>query len=233
MKKPFLIKLLFPLLLLAQPAAACITCNKKIQEAIWDSTFYPNLLAMLSPFIVLGGLVAVLARISRDRVKTPTSDGDQRLVLNPIPLLTAALVLGIGLGGFADGIVLHQILQWHEMLSNKLPPADLVTKSVNMFWDGVFHFFCLLVVLTGAVMLWKAGRRPQANLSGKLLGGGLLAGWGIFNIIEGILDHHVLKLHNVREITGNIAAWNWGFLGFSVLLLLAGWALVRKGLDRG
>lgn len=44
-------------------------------------------------------------------------------------LAFAAIVLGIGLGGFVDGIVLHQILQWHEMLSNKIPPDTLVNKA--------------------------------------------------------------------------------------------------------
>ncbi len=184
---------------------------------------------MLLPFVILGGIVAGLAKISGRRYAVPLlTEGHHQPVHNPIPLLTAAGVLGMGLGGFIDGIVLHQILQWHEMLSNKLPPANLVNKSVNMFWDGIFHLFCLLVVFAGLLLLWKAGRRKDADLSKKLLAGGLLGGWGLFNIIEGILDHHVLKLHNVRELTENVAAWNWGFLGFSVVLLLAGWALVKK-----
>ncbi len=29
-----------------------------------------------------------------------------------------ATILGVGLGGFVDGIVLHQVLQWHHMLSS-------------------------------------------------------------------------------------------------------------------
>jgi uncharacterized membrane protein len=29
------------------------------------------------------------------------------------------ILLGIGLGGFVDGIVLHQILQWHHMLTSE------------------------------------------------------------------------------------------------------------------
>jgi uncharacterized membrane protein len=27
------------------------------------------------------------------------------------------LLLGLGLGGFIDGIVMHQILQWHHLLT--------------------------------------------------------------------------------------------------------------------
>ena len=42
-------------------------------------------------------------------------------------LIPAATLIGVGLGGFIDGILLHQILQWHNMLSSRLPPTDLVS----------------------------------------------------------------------------------------------------------
>ena len=48
------------------------------------------------------------------------------------PLVSSGILLGTGLGGFVDGIVLHQILQWHKMLSSKLPPNNLVAIKVNM-----------------------------------------------------------------------------------------------------
>lgn len=221
--------LLLPLSLTAGlPLRACITCNQKVRAALFDSQFYPNLLAMLSPFILLAALVGGLAWLFGQRYRSLPGVQGTAPVYNPVPLATAATVLGIGMGGFVDGIVLHQILQWHEMLSSKIPPNNLVAKSVNMFWDGIFHAFCLLVVLAGVVMLWKVGRRPDADRGGHLLWGGLLAGWGVFNILEGIMDHHLLKLHNVRETTDHVAAWNFGFLGFSVLLLGVGWGLISK-----
>lgn len=207
---------------------ACITCNKQIQESIFDSTFYPNLFIMLSAFIVLGIMVAILGVITTRRHLARASSHGANGLLNPVPLTSAATVLGIGIGGFIDGIVLHQILQWHEMLSNKLPPTTYVTKSVNMFWDGIFHSFTLLVVLTGIILLWKLLSRRDIDRSANLLAGGLLLGWGLFNIVEGIIDHHLLKLHNVRELTPNIDAWNYGFLGFSVLLLISGYSLTSQ-----
>jgi uncharacterized membrane protein len=212
---------------------ACITCNKQIQEAIWDSTFFPNLLSMLSAFIVLAVLVAILSGLTAKKHKAFVAGNPGRQHLSPVPLTTSSTVLGIGLGGFVDGIVLHQILQWHEMLSNKMPPTTLVTKSVNMFWDGIFHAFCLVVVVIGVILLWKMLWRQDIDRSGNLLAGGLLVGWGLFNIVEGLIDHHLLKLHNVREITDNVGAWNWGFIGLSVIMLLLGYALINKKRETG
>lgn len=100
------------------------------------------------------------------------------------------------MGGFVDGIFLHQILQVHEMLSNKISALDYIGKSVNMFWDGIFHAFCFIVVLIGIILLWKLLKRKDVDHSGNLFAGGLLLGWGLFNIVEGIIDHQLLKLHN-------------------------------------
>jgi uncharacterized membrane protein len=207
---------------------ACITCNKQIQEAIWNSTFFPNLLTMLSAFVALTIVVVLLSAFSAKRYKARLTAYPERKELTPVPLTTAAVVLGIGLGGFVDGIALHQILQWHEMLSAKIPPIDYVNKSVNMFWDGIFHAFCLVVVLVGVVLLWKLLWRSDIARSGNLFAGGMLLGWGVFNIIEGVIDHHLLKLHNVREVALNVPAWNWGFLALSVLLIIVGYGMINK-----
>lgn len=207
---------------------ACITCNKQIQEAIWNSQFFPNLLTILSAFIVLAVAVVLLSAFSARRYKARLTAYPESKELTPVPLTTAAMVLGIGLGGFVDGIALHQILQWHEMLSAKIPPLDYVNKSVNMFWDGIFHAFCLVVVLVGIVLLWKLLGRSDIARSGNLFAGGLLLGWGVFNIIEGVIDHHLLKLHNVREVALNVPAWNLGFLALSVLLIIVGYGMISK-----
>lgn len=203
----------------------CTTCNLQLQQKIYDSTFYPNLLTMLSAFLVLTLIVVLLAYFSNRKYAGLRSKNPD--FLNPVPLTTAAMVLGIGIGGFIDGIVLHQILQWHAMISNKLPPATLQAKSVNMFWDGIFHAFVLMVVFTGMILLWKLLHRKGIEKSGSLLTGGLLAGWGLFNIVEGVIDHHLLKLHFVRENTIHTDWWNYGFLIISVIFILVGYFLIR------
>jgi uncharacterized membrane protein len=55
----------------------------------------------------------------------------------------------------------------------------------------------------------------------------MLVGWGAFNVVEGVVNHHVLELHHVRTDVTDVSAWDLGFLAFGVLLTLAGLALVR------
>ena len=215
-------------LVFVSPLWACPLCNPQIKNAIYDSQFYPNLLTMLSAFFVLAVIVAILSALTAKRHRANVAKYPNRQILTPVPLTTTAMILGIGVGGFIDGISLHQILQWHEMLSNKVPATNYIGKSVNMFWDGIFHGFTLLVTLTGIMLLWKLLYRRDINRSGHLLSGGMLAGWGIFNIVEGMIDHHLLKLHNVRELSANPEIWNYGFLGISAVLILVGIALMRR-----
>ena len=207
---------------------SCISCNKLIRDGIYNSASYLNLLKILSAFFVLAAIVALLAYISFKRYRISQQPGGSSYALSPVRLLCAGLVLGIGLGGFADGIVLHQLLQWHEMLSAKIPPTDYVGKSINMFWDGAFHSFCFAVVLIGITMLWLAAASPEVVKSGRVLIGSMLAGWGIFNIVEGLINHHWLKLHNVIEYSIDHYRGNLLFLIFSLLILFLGSWLAMK-----
>ena len=58
--------------------------------------------------------------------------------------------------------------------------------------------------------------------AGFFIVGGMLLSWDLFNIMEGVLDHHLLKLYNVIELSSNPEIWNFGFLGLSVLLIIVG-----------
>ncbi|TGD83230.1 DUF2243 domain-containing protein [Hymenobacter wooponensis] len=145
------------------------------------------------------------------------------------PLISAGLLIGAGLGGFVDGIVLHQILQWHNMLSAKMPPDNLVAAKVNMYWDGMFHAAVWVMTAIGLTVLWRVGHRRDVPWSGRTFFGALLLGWGLFNVIEGIIDHNLLGLHHVYEYTDNKLPWDLAFLALGVLQLVAGWAFVRAG----
>ena len=205
----------------------CINCNAIIQTAIHDS-IYINIFVMLSSFIVLTAIILALL-FAANKNYNAGLDSNTIAQTASMPLTSAAMILGIGIGGFIDGIVLHQVLQWHEMLSNKLPPDNLLDKNVNTFWDGIFHLFTLVATMLGIYLLWKLLTKINTNKSGYLLAGGMLLGWGLFNMVEEIINHQLLQLHNVREFIPNKDAYNYGFLLFSLALLLAGKLLVRKG----
>lgn len=147
-------------------------------------------------------------------------------------LITAAVLLGLGLGGFFDGIVLHQILQWHHMgTSAGYPPTTLENLQRNTLWDGLFHAFTYLLTGAGIGTLWQAGERRDVPWSGKIMAGGLLSGWGLFNVVEGILNHHFLGLHHVNETVpiDQWLYWDMGFLFWGGLMLLGGWRLIQRG----
>jgi uncharacterized membrane protein len=144
------------------------------------------------------------------------------------PLVTAGLVLGIGLGGFVDGILLHQILQWHNMLSSVVPPVDLIDMKYNMVWDGLFHALTWTTCVVGVVLLFRAGRTPRAVWSGSLLAGSMLAGWGLFNLVEGLIDHQLLGIHHVHPGPTQLH-WDLGFLLIGGIgLIAAGYAIASR-----
>ncbi|PZN92464.1 MAG: DUF2243 domain-containing protein [Alphaproteobacteria bacterium] len=142
--------------------------------------------------------------------------------------LAAAMAIGIGLGGFFDGIIFHQILQVHNMLSGWLPVTDLVSAKTNMVWDGLFHAAMWVVTLAGVGLAWRAGRRGDGAMTTRTLVGGFLIGWGLFNLVEGLIDHHLLGVHHVYEAMG-ASIWDFVFLGWGAAMLLAGWLIVRRG----
>lgn len=142
------------------------------------------------------------------------------------PVLRAGLFLGIGLGGFVDGILFHQILQVHGMLTGRLPKDSIVNIETNMFWDGMFHAMTWLMTLVGVILLFRAGRSAENAWSGRALAGGMIGGWGLFNTVEGIVDHHILNLHHVVESRGQ-SVFDWLFLASGALMLVIGWMVMR------
>ena len=144
--------------------------------------------------------------------------------------VTPGIVLGLGLGGFADGIALHQIAQWHNMGSAKVPPVTTEAMRQNMMWDGLFHAAVWIVTIVGVFMLLADARRGAVLPSLTTLAWQMLLGWGVFNLVEGVIDHHVLGLHHVRDLPTHVPAYDWVFLGVGgVLFTLLGWFGARNG----
>jgi uncharacterized membrane protein len=137
-----------------------------------------------------------------------------------------ATLLGVGLGAFVDGIVLHQILQWHHMVSAERSPATLAGLEHNTLADGFFHAVAWLAVVVGVALL--ATRREDSHIPQPALWGWVLFGWGLFNVIDGVVNHFALGLHHVRDDLGGPLGWDVGFLAVSVALMVAGWLMQRR-----
>ena len=150
------------------------------------------------------------------------------------PSRLPGLLYGVGLGGFVDGIVLHQVLQWHHMVSDteEHPVTTLSGLEANTLADGIFHLVTWLFVLAASfvtVRRWQQGRLAP---SFPFHVGGLLIGWGAFNLVEGTIDHLVLGVHHVRDDLGGPLAWDIGFLVLGALLVGAGMLLQRSSTPR-
>ncbi|TFV81363.1 DUF2243 domain-containing protein [Blastococcus sp. CT_GayMR20] len=146
-----------------------------------------------------------------------------------LPPRTSGLLFGLGLGGFVDGIVLHQILQWHHMVSAETAPTTLAGLETNTLADGFFHlatWVCVLAASITSITAWRQGRlAPSYSFHFGLV----LAGWGIFNLVEGVIDHQLLGVHHVRDDLGGPLSWDLGFLASGVLLVGGGLLLHRRG----
>jgi uncharacterized membrane protein len=138
------------------------------------------------------------------------------------------IILGLGLGGFVDGITLHQIAQWHNMGSAVLPPTTMEAMKQNMVWDGWFHMATLALTVIGVYLLVKDGRAGLLLPMPRMFTGLLLLGWGLFNLVEGIIDHHILDLHHVRDLPVHVPLYDWIFVLVGGLGMIAlGWWLAR------
>jgi uncharacterized membrane protein len=146
--------------------------------------------------------------------------------------ISAGILFGLGLGGFFDGIVLHQILQWHHMVTSAgYPPDSLKNLQFNTLLDGLFHAVTYVFVAAGLVVLWRHAHRGHVRWSTKLLAGTMLLGFGIFNVVEGLVDHQLLGLHHVNETAppAQWIYWDLGFLAWGAAMVLGGWYLTRTG----
>jgi uncharacterized membrane protein len=147
----------------------------------------------------------------------------------PVPR-APALLLGIGLGGFVDGIVLHQLLQWHHLLTSTgdHPMTTVAGLEANTLADGFFHVATWICVAVGSWLMFRAWHDGRIAPPYRAHVGLMLAGWGGFNVVEGLIDHQILGVHHVRDDIGAPLGWDLAFLAFGALLVLAGAALARS-----
>jgi uncharacterized membrane protein len=139
-------------------------------------------------------------------------------------------VLGFALGGFFDGILLHQILQWHHLLS-LVPGAGSLRMQV--VWDGYFHALMYAIAALALWGLWRARNAAQGR-SGTGLIGAALVGFGTWHAVDTILSHWVLGIHRIRIDSAQPLAWDLLWLAvFGIVPAVLGWWMLRGARERG
>jgi len=150
------------------------------------------------------------------------------LTPQPKQLNHAGYLLGFSLGGFFDGIVLHQVLQWHHLLSgiDRAPFSDL---RVQILADGLFHAAMYIIAAIGLLKLLQARYALVDRSADRLLAADLLIGFGAWHVVDAILSHWLLGIHRIRMDVPNPLLWDilW-FVLFGVLFIAAGILLRRR-----
>lgn len=130
----------------------------------------------------------------------------------------SGLFFGIGLMAFVDEVIFHQVLQWHHFY-------DLSTPRIGIIADGFLNSFAWFAAIGGLFMFADFRRRNTVWMRRWIAS--ILIGAGTFQLFDGIIDHKVLRTHQVRynvDLLPYDLAWNI----FGAILLLAGIALFIK-----
>jgi uncharacterized membrane protein len=129
----------------------------------------------------------------------PSSSTDTAL---PGRSVTSGVLIGIGFAGFIDETIFHQLLHWHHFYDKSTPTAGLVS-------DGFFHAGSWLCIVIGLFLFADLQRRR--GTVARRLAAGILLGWGAFQVYDGLFQHKVLGLHQIRynvDLAPYDVAWN-------------------------
>ncbi|MFD1032184.1 DUF2243 domain-containing protein [Metaplanococcus flavidus] len=122
------------------------------------------------------------------------------------------ILFGIGLMAFIDEVVFHQLLQWHHFY-------DLSTTSIGIFSDGLLNSFAWFAAIFSLFLV--ADLRRRNAFWPKRWIGAVFLGAGMFQLFDGLINHKVLNLHQIRygvDLLPYDLAWNIG----AVILILIG-----------
>jgi uncharacterized membrane protein len=145
-------------------------------------------------------------------------------------LATATLpagIIGFSLSGFFDGILLHQVLQWHHLLS-LVPGEALRDIRTQILADGLFHVLMYAIATWGLVLLWRRRDDLRAPGAARRVAGGALLGFGLWNVVDVVGFHWLLGIHRIRVGVPDPMTYDLAWLAlFAVPFLIAGWRVLR------
>jgi uncharacterized membrane protein len=116
--------------------------------------------------------------------------------------LWSGILFGLGLIAFFDEMVFHQLLHWHHFY-------DKSTTAIGLVSDGLFHAFSWFATVGSLFMV--ADLRRRKSFLRKRWSGGLFLGAGVFQLYDGIIQHKLMGLHQIRydvNVLPYDIAWN-------------------------
>ena len=145
-------------------------------------------------------------------------------------LALPAALIGFALSGFFDGVLLHQILRWHHLLSAL--DGDLAFQVAA---DGWFHAGMYGVLAIGLWILWRRRAALTEPGSGRAVAAWGLIGFGAWHVADAVLSHWLLGIHRIRMDAANPLAWDLGWLASTGVppLVMGAWLLRRGGTGGG
>jgi uncharacterized membrane protein len=146
---------------------------------------------------------------------------------SPATFSWAGYLLGFAMGGFFDGILLHQILQWHHLLS-AVEGSAFRDLRVQVLADGLFHAAHYLFAATGLWLLWRTRGVFAAPGADRWLFANFLIGFGAWHVVDGVFSHWLLGIHRIRMDADSPLLWDLVFFMPGILLVVAGWLLRRR-----
>lgn len=130
----------------------------------------------------------------------------------------SGILFGIGLIAFFDEVVFHQLLRWHHFY-------DLATTDIGLISDGLFHAFSWFATIGGLFLFADLRRRQAVQL--KKWWGGVLLGAGVFQLYDGIIQHKLMRIHQIRYVDHVFVydvIWNVG----AIIMIVGGVYLIKS-----
>ncbi|WP_245917872.1 DUF2243 domain-containing protein [Alteribacillus bidgolensis] len=136
-------------------------------------------------------------------------------------IIIGSFLMGFGTLGALDGVIFHQLLQWHSVVMETSRQGQIIS-------DGLFHLAVTITLIAGGIVLWLGGKPTDISKGIRLLAGFFLIGGGIFNVVEGLINHHLLQIHRVKPGDPNALMYDVAFLACGIFLILIGYIIRRN-----
>lgn len=132
--------------------------------------------------------------------------------------LWSGILFGIGLVAFIDETIFHQLLHWHHFY-------DKSTTDIGLVSDGLFHAFSWFATIAGLFLFADLRRRNALWLTRWW--GGVLLGAGGFQLYDGIIQHKLMRIHQIRYVE-NVIVYDWIWNISALLMIITGLILIVR-----